>query len=721
MRKEWKKRIFACALPAFFSAVLLAGCAKTEPVSADPETERPAAETERAGTVTPAPSEEPLFSLDSFAVEAKEGLYDLLPVLTGEGQILRHAGFTKEGKIRLFFADMRIEDFDLATGIRTVMHEGDAEGDTDYSVEGADPPLLYDYDEGDLILFSPDCVSFERYGVSDRSLNGFRWDGKQILFFDSAAGKLIRASLSEPEEVLFETDYRYQIHHLLSVSEDGRYASLLATDNYTGSSGTILADLMTGSLLGRTGGETYLCFSEKRYATLCRIYNWNEEGNSTRLIFRTADTPDSEEVHEVLYEKEDFYPLVGTVPGGYLIEDRDDGYTLYRADASGQRTVKIEFPAELYTEEASAPFAGMSPSEPEGPETAPEDDADADRSTCAMPETSFRDASDGRYVLTEIRFGEKPAHLLLWDSEQGETFSDPGMTMSEPLFEAVRTARTDYGEFQERVDAIRERYGITVLLGEEADLKFSTHVTTPVKIGENAGRIDAALGILESAFSEYPPGFFQKLAGGETGRIVVELCGIIRAADGSSLDYPSALSRSVGEIRLLAFDLNYLAEMRYTVFHEISHMIDDCLESEAAAEEEPFWSEETWNGLNPEGFAYYNAYNDENGEPYDLTGSSEYTEQDVDYRKKKMTSKVYFIDIYSKTFPTEDRAVLLGTLLSDDSRDELLSCPHILEKLEYYSEAIRSCFDPDGTLWPEPTIWEKRITELKSGAAEKAA
>ena len=359
--------------------------------------------------------------------------------------------------------------------------------------------------------------------------------------------------------------------------------------------------------------------------------------------------------------------------------------------------------------------------EPERPETAPEDDADADRSTCAMPETSFRDASDGRYVLTEIRFGDKLAHLLLWDSEQGETFSDPGMTMSEPLFEAVRTARTDYGEFQERVDAIRERYGITVLLGEEADLKFSTHVTTPVKIGENAGRIDAALGILESAFSEYPPGFFQKLAGGETGRIVVELCGIIRAADGNSLDYPSALSRSVGEIRLLAFDLNYLAEMRYTVFHEISHMIDDCFESEAAAEEEPFWSEETWNGLNPEGFAYYNAYNDENGEPYDLTGSAQYTELDPAYLEGNDPGAVYFIGIYSKTFPTEDRAVLMGTLLSDGTQDELLVCPHILEKLNYYSEAIRRFFDPEGTLWPEETRWESRIRELGTGEKQKAA
>ena len=58
-------------------------------------------------------------------------------------------------------------------------------------------------------------------------------------------------------------------------------------------------------------------------------------------------------------------------------------------------------------------------------------------------------------------------------------------------------------------------------------------------------------------------------------------------------------------------------------------------------------------------------------------------------------------------------SVLMGLLLADDTSDDILSCPHIKAKLVYYAKAIRAVLDPDGTLWPEPTVWETRIAELK--------
>ena len=735
MRNKWIERVFRCILPAFFAAVLLSGCTKPEAYSQPEGTERPAPETVRIDIFDPSPTTEPVFELETYAVSDQKGLYDLLPVLGEEGQTLLHAGFTKAGKIRLLSAapdrgGLVIEDFDLRTGLRSSVYSGNMDDQNwnpdDYGIEGIDPPLLYDYDTGELILFSSDCASFERYSVKNRALGGLRWDGQSLLFFDIVADRLSRAEPGKKETVLIETDYHFRIDSLLSVSEDGRYASLLATDNYTGASGTLLFDLADGSVSGWTEGETYLCFSEKGYSTVCRAYDWEGERNITTMTFRIADTLSSGEIHETRYEKEDFYPLIAAVPGGYLIENWDTGYALYKADASGQRISGIEFPMEQYVQEGEAYLAGMQRQEP-GQQEEPKgvgvvwDDIDDDWSVYANPQTYLENASDGRFVLTTIRFGEETGHLLLWDSEQGEIVSDHGITMAEPLFEPVQTVRADYGEFQERVASIRDKYGVTVLLGEEADLKIGTHTTTVLPVGKNPEGISLALDSIESALSQYPPGFFGILSGGETGRVVVELCGTIRAAGEDSLDYPSALTCTIGEIRLLALDAAYLPEMRYTVFHEIAHMIDDRLESEAWAEDDPFWSEEKWDALNPDGFSYYYAYNDENGELYDLNGSVRYTEQDKDYQKKKKTAEVYFIDTYSKTFPTEDRAVLMGTLLTDNTKDELLRCPHILEKLEYYSEAIRQYFDPDGTLWKEPTIWERRIEELKSGAARKAA
>lgn len=737
MRAERKKRVLRSAALAFLSAILLFGCSAVRNPAEAPETEQPVERTESAAPAASAPAEKPAFSLEDYAVAGQTGLYDLFPALETEGKSLLHAGFTKEGKIRLFFAvpsgnDLCIEDFDLKTGRGTAVYSGNPgdpdESCYDYEIEGIDPPLLYDYNTEELYLFSRDCSSFERYPVRNRLLESFQWDGQSLLFFDADAEKLIRTEPGKKETVLFETGYQYGIHSLLSLTEDGRYASVLATDYYTGSSGTLLIDLTEGSAIGWLDGETYLRFSEKGYSALSRLYDGEADGSRTELIFRTADMLSSDENHEVRCIREDPITQILPVYGGFLAESWDLGYALYRFDASGQNMARIDLPAEQYAGEAGSFFGESREPDSAGEEPETEGQCLVDPidiydgwSVYVTPQIDWKNAGDGKYILIGFDFGQDIRHLLLWDYGQGETSSDPGMTMNEPLFEPLSSVRADYGEFASRVETIRKRYGVAVLLGEEADLKIATHTTSVAPVAENTEAIGLALDILESVLSEYPEGFLEELSGGETGRILVELVGTIRAADGYSLDFPSALTCPIGNMRLLAFDVNYLSEMRYTVFHEIAHMIDDCLEEKAAQEENPFWSEEQWNQLNPEGFSYYDAYNDENGEAYDLIGSEQYTENDPDYLQGNDPGAVYFIDVYSKTFPTEDRAVLMGTLLNDETKDELLSCPHILEKLNYYFKAIRHSFDPDGTLWKEPVKWEQRFRELETEGRQNAA
>ena len=104
----------------------------------------------------------------------------------------------------------------------------------------------------------------------------------------------------------------------------------------------------------------------------------------------------------------------------------------------------------------------------------------------------------------------------------------------------------------------------------------------------------------------------------------------------------------------------------------------------------------------------------------DVAGSQEYTEWDPAYQTYDQKERVYFIDSYSKTFPTEDRAVLLGTLMEGEQGDDLFKCPHITDKLLYYFRAIRACFDPNGQLWREPTYWEQRLTMLNNIANDAA-
>ena len=200
---------------------------------------------------------------------------------------------------------------------------------------------------------------------------------------------------------------------------------------------------------------------------------------------------------------------------------------------------------------------------------------------------------------------------------------------------------------------------------------------------------------------------------GSGDELIFELCGTIRSREESALDYPSALTFQTDGSRIVVLNVYLTAGMRYTIFHELAHVIDRALDAAVTSYDDPRWNDADWCSLNPKKFNYYFAYNDEDGNPYDLFGSTKYTPQDSAYYKKHKRDSVYFADVYSKTFATEDRAVLMGLLLADNSSDELLSCPHLLAKLQYYAKAIRTVFDPDGTEWSEPPIWEQRIAELQ--------
>ena len=59
-----------------------------------------------------------------------------------------------------------------------------------------------------------------------------------------------------------------------------------------------------------------------------------------------------------------------------------------------------------------------------------------------------------------------------------------------------------------------------------------------------------------------------------------------------------------------------------------------------------------------------------------------------------------------------DRATLMSELLllAAGQRSESLT-PECLKKAEYYSSCIRECFDT--AKWPEKTLWEEKIDELK--------
>ena len=68
---------------------------------------------------------------------------------------------------------------------------------------------------------------------------------------------------------------------------------------------------------------------------------------------------------------------------------------------------------------------------------------------------------------------------------------------------------------------------------------------------------------------------------------------------------------------------------------------------------------------------------------------------------------VYFVDSYSRTFASEDRARIMEFFMTrDDDAQELIKSPAIKKKLQHMSSAVRSVFDTSG--W-ENVRWERLL------------
>lgn len=287
-------------------------------------------------------------------------------------------------------------------------------------------------------------------------------------------------------------------------------------------------------------------------------------------------------------------------------------------------------------------------------------------------------------------------YLLLWDYGQEETQAAP-VELVEYTWPVC-----DLGELTDRAEAMEETYGVEIYLGQEAEMApfpdYSLEGT------DDLGATSDALDVLEQALSYYPEGYLEQLGGDTVREFCFYLCGRMTPLDASvSIDDPGGLTCQVDGLELIAFNVDYIRVQ--DVVHELTHVLDHWLWAEETLDEE------TWNSFNPEGFHYYEAYIDETGESYEFSGSTAYTTWDEAWYSGDADS-VYFIDRYSKTFPTEDRARLMEYVLagSDGVPDSYFASVHLQAKLTYYFQCIRDTFDTTG--WPEQTSWEQALASV---------
>jgi hypothetical protein len=197
--------------------------------------------------------------------------------------------------------------------------------------------------------------------------------------------------------------------------------------------------------------------------------------------------------------------------------------------------------------------------------------------------------------------------------------------------------------------------------------------------------VHSALDVLERAFSVYPEGFLCQLPFGALQQIRIEVVDNLRGKDGM-VTHPVSIGGFTQERfdhYLIVFDSRSLDAQ--TVYHELSHVIDNHLAWDASLRSKALFSEDTWLSLQPKGFLYAYSYTDmpDAIAAYENSG--------------------YFVSSYSMTFPSEDRATLMSLIMSD--KTVLQENPGMVEKMRYYAACIRDCFNTEG--WPLTTLWEQ--------------
>lgn len=288
-----------------------------------------------------------------------------------------------------------------------------------------------------------------------------------------------------------------------------------------------------------------------------------------------------------------------------------------------------------------------------------------------------------------------PVRIYLWNRKDC-----PAVRWEGPSRTAYAQPQgADYGELSRRAEALEDRYGIKIVLGDNIPAEFTDYRAEPVT---DPSILEGSLSVLENVFTLYPDGYFTDLKGAYYRDIVLYLTGALTPLNMSTnISNAGGFATESSGLLQIAFDL-YGDIDPSMVIHELTHAADYRFLGEG------LFSEEDWNAMNPEGFSYYLSYIDDSGESYETAGSYDHTAAGG-----SPAEEVYFIDPYSKTYPMEDRARLMETLLSGRSPySYCLSGEHVREKLSFYFRFLRETLGNDS--WPSSTSWEKALEEASS-------
>ena len=262
----------------------------------------------------------------------------------------------------------------------------------------------------------------------------------------------------------------------------------------------------------------------------------------------------------------------------------------------------------------------------------------------------------------------------------------------------VINSTADYGiedMTREIAERVSENRNVDIFYGSEGnDFDCGDYVS---KCASDKYTVYTAVRTLSRFLDDIPHSMISTLSFGEgqTLKIRFYLCGGLYGIGTGGLGTAGGVTfRDSDGNMCVAVDIGQNDLMK-TFAHEFSHVIDYRLTYLSENKTDVL---SAWEKLNPAGFEYagtYGGYADGDiNEKYTATGNLS-------------DDTIYFVDSYSKTFPTEDRARIFEYLFtySEDDAETPIRGEHMLKKARYYCAMLRFAFpqieEEGGTL-----IWE---------------
>ncbi len=253
---------------------------------------------------------------------------------------------------------------------------------------------------------------------------------------------------------------------------------------------------------------------------------------------------------------------------------------------------------------------------------------------------------------------------------------------------------SDLKILREKADELEKKYSVEIYIGEECRNIFGGYAMDPLT---NYSKVETAITALESQLKRYPQGFFKQFVTDYTKGLKIYLTSTITGVDEENLEYAGGFQNTIDEYSVVVIDSNYETDIIQTFNHELSHAIEGVIWEKCLFDSDYCLSDENWEKLNPQIGSTVYTYN------YSDFGYEDYYKYAFE-NKYEENDDTYFVDYYSMTKPTEDRARLFEEIMTGRYGVDFDKAPHLKDKLNYYSKCIRKAFDTTG--WGTQP-WEK--------------